>query len=62
MTERSVEMMVGLLAIHKAGGAYVPLDPTYPRDRIAYMVEDSKVTVLLTQDSLRGDLPKRRGW
>ena len=58
MTERSVEMMVGLLAIHKAGGAYVPLDPTYPRDRIAYTVEDSKVTVLLTQDSLRGDLPK----
>ncbi len=54
--ERSVEMMVGLIAIHKAGGAYVPLDPTYPKDRIAYMVEDSKVPVLLTQD--RVELPR----
>jgi natural product biosynthesis luciferase-like monooxygenase protein len=54
--ERSVEMMVGLIAIHKAGGAYVPLDPSYPKDRIAYMVEDSKVPVLLTQS--RVDLPK----
>ena len=69
MVERSVELMVGLLAIHKAGGAYVPLDPTYPRDRIAYMVEDSKVPVLLTLDRLRGrpaqaprpgDLPRLR--
>jgi natural product biosynthesis luciferase-like monooxygenase protein len=60
MVERSVELMVGLLAIHKAGGAYVPLDPTYPRDRIAYMVEDSKVPVLLTLERLRGDLPKHR--
>jgi natural product biosynthesis luciferase-like monooxygenase protein len=55
-TERSVEMMVGLIAIHKAGGAYVPLDPSYPKDRIAYMVEDAKVPVLLTQD--RVELPK----
>ncbi|MBC7991686.1 MAG: LLM class flavin-dependent oxidoreductase [Rhizobacter sp.] len=54
--ERSVEMMVGLIAIHKAGGAYVPLDPSYPKDRIAYMVEDSKVPVLLTQ--ARVELPK----
>jgi natural product biosynthesis luciferase-like monooxygenase protein len=58
--ERSVEMMVGLIAIHKAGGAYVPLDPSYPKDRIAYMVEDSKVPVLLTQERLRADLPKHR--
>ena len=58
--ERSVEMMVGLIAIHKAGGAYVPLDPTYPKDRIAYMVEDSKVPVLLSQEWLRHDLPKHR--
>jgi methionyl-tRNA formyltransferase len=41
MAERSVELIVGLIGIHKAGGAYVPLDPTYPRDRIAYMVEDA---------------------
>ncbi len=58
--ERSVEMMVGLLAIHKAGGAYVPLDPNYPRDRIAYMVEDSKVPVLLSLEWMRDDLPKHR--
>ncbi|HSV69344.1 MAG TPA: MupA/Atu3671 family FMN-dependent luciferase-like monooxygenase [Methylibium sp.] len=60
MCERSVELMVGLLAIQKAGGAYVPLDPSYPRDRIAYMVEDAKVPVLLTQERLRGELPKHR--
>jgi natural product biosynthesis luciferase-like monooxygenase protein len=59
-TERSIEMMVGLLAIQKAGGAYLPLDPTYPKDRIAYMVEDAKVPVLLTQERLLGDLPKHR--
>lgn len=58
--ERSVEMMVGLLAVHKAGGAYVPLDPAYPPDRIAYMIEDAKVPVLLTQERLRDDLPPHR--
>ncbi len=57
MCDRSVEMMVGLLAIHKAGGAYVPLDPSYPRERIAYMVEDAKAPVLLTMDHLRGEVP-----
>ncbi len=60
MCERSVELVVGLLAIQKAGGAYVPLDPSYPRERIAYMVEDAKVPVLLTQERLRGELPKHR--
>ncbi len=58
--ERSVELMVGLLAIHKAGGAYVPLDPTYPPDRIAYMIEDAKAPVLLTQERLRDELPPHR--
>ncbi|MGO7733585.1 AMP-binding protein, partial [Rhizobium johnstonii] len=38
--ERSIEMVVGLLAVLKAGGAYVPLDPAYPPDRLAYMLED----------------------
>ncbi|MBC3414337.1 AMP-binding protein, partial [Pseudomonas sp. SWRI51] len=47
--ERSVEMVVGLLAILKAGGAYVPLDPEYPQDRLSYMIEDSGVELLLTQ-------------
>ncbi len=55
--ERSIEMMVGLIAIHKAGGAYVPLDPAYPKDRLAYMVDDSKAHVLLTQQRLVGELP-----
>ncbi|MFR0676035.1 condensation domain-containing protein, partial [Enterobacterales bacterium AW_CKDN230030176-1A_HGKHYDSX7] len=58
-TERSVEMVVGLLAILKAGGAYVPLDPEYPQDRLRYMLEDSGVNLLLTQSHL--DLPVSEG-
>ena len=50
--ERSVEMVVGLLAIIKAGGAYVPLDPCYPAQRLTYMVEDSGIELLLTQHHL----------
>jgi amino acid adenylation domain-containing protein len=50
--ERSLDMVVGILAILKAGGAYVPLDPSYPIDRISYMLEDAHVAVLLTQQSL----------
>ncbi|SYX91578.1 Linear gramicidin synthase subunit C [Pseudomonas reidholzensis] len=55
--ERSLEMVVGLLGILKAGGAYVPLDPEYPQDRLAYMFEDSGITLLLTQAHLRDALP-----
>ncbi|OIN45327.1 non-ribosomal peptide synthetase [Pseudomonas costantinii] len=55
--ERSIEMVVGLLAILKAGGAYVPLDPEYPQDRLAYMIEDSGITLLLSQQSLLSLLP-----
>jgi amino acid adenylation domain-containing protein len=51
--ERSIEMIVGLLAILKAGGAYVPLDPAYPPERLAYMLEDSAPMVLLTQTGLK---------
>ncbi|MEH2050448.1 amino acid adenylation domain-containing protein [Nostoc sp.] len=47
--ERSLEMIVGLLGILKAGGAYVPLDPTYPQERLSFMLADSQVSVLLTQ-------------
>ena len=50
--ERSLEMMIGLLAIHKAGGAYLPLDPDFPADRLAFMVEDSQTTLILTQEKL----------
>jgi amino acid adenylation domain-containing protein len=50
--ERSIELVVGLLAITKAGGAYIPLDPNYPRERLNFIVEDSQLKVLLTQKSL----------
>lgn len=52
--ERSLNTVIGLLGILKAGGAYVPLDPTYPPERLAYMVEDAKISVLLTQKKLMG--------
>ncbi|HSN99533.1 MAG TPA: condensation domain-containing protein, partial [Candidatus Nanopelagicales bacterium] len=55
--ERSVEMAVAVLGILKAGGAYVPLDPTYPRERLAFMVEEIDAPVLLTQASLVDRLP-----
>jgi len=57
LVERSLDMVVGLLGILKAGGAYVPLDPAYPRERVAFMLEDSEVPVLLTQRHLLGSVP-----
>ncbi|WP_419789495.1 amino acid adenylation domain-containing protein [Pseudomonas edaphica] len=59
--ERSIDMVVGLLAVLKAGGAYVPLDPEYPRERLAYMLEDSGVKLLLTQAHLLEQLPIPEG-
>jgi amino acid adenylation domain-containing protein len=59
--ERSVELLVAILGILKAGGAYVPLDPEYPRQRLAFMLDDCAAPVLLTQDALRGGLPDYRG-
>lgn len=56
--DRSLEIVVGLLGILKAGGAYVPIDPGYPRDRVAYMVNDAAPKVLLTQSHLRERLPE----
>jgi amino acid adenylation domain-containing protein len=50
--ERSIEMVVGLLAIHKAGSAYLPLDPDFPADRLALMIEDSQAPMILTQQRL----------
>ena len=55
--ERSLQMVVGLLGILKAGGAYLPLDPSYPPERLAFMLEDSRAPVLLTQSSLVDELP-----
>jgi len=60
--ERSIEMVVGLLAILKTGGVYVPLDPEYPRDRLAYMMDDSGIRLLLTQRAVRGRLPALDGF
>ncbi len=51
--ERSLEMVVSLLGILKAGGSYVSLDPAYPQDRLQYMIENSQLSVLLTQQKLR---------
>ncbi|MEH1778675.1 MAG: amino acid adenylation domain-containing protein [Nostoc sp.] len=56
--ERSLEMIVGLLAILKAGGAYVPLDPAYPSERLALMLEDSQLSILLTKQNLLSKLPE----
>lgn len=56
--ERSLEMVVGLLGILKAGGAYVPLDPTYPKERLAFLVQDAQPSVLLTQERLLPRLPE----
>ncbi|WP_414582659.1 amino acid adenylation domain-containing protein [Scytonema sp. PCC 10023] len=55
--ERSIEMVVGLLAIMKAGGAYMPLDPAYPKERLAFTLSDSQVSVLLAHTHLVDDLP-----
>ncbi len=50
--ERSLEMLIGLLGILKAGGAYVMLDPNYPVERLAFMLQDAHIPVLLTQQKL----------
>jgi amino acid adenylation domain-containing protein/non-ribosomal peptide synthase protein (TIGR01720 family) len=55
--ERSVEMIVGILAILKAGGAYLPLDAAYPPERQAFMLQDGQVAVMLTHQSLCDNLP-----
>ncbi len=55
--ERSVEAIVGILGVLQAGGAYLPLDPEYPRERLAFILEDSRAGVLLTQERLLPRLP-----
>ncbi|HEY6802400.1 MAG TPA: non-ribosomal peptide synthase/polyketide synthase [Pyrinomonadaceae bacterium] len=59
--ERSIELVVGLLGVLKAGGAYLPIDPGHPLDRISFMLEDSGVPVLLSQERLVDVLPSYWG-
>ncbi len=59
LVERSLDMVVGLLGILQAGGAYVPLDPAFPENRLSYMVEDSKMKVLVTHHGLEENLAVR---
>lgn len=56
--ERSLEMVVALLATLKAGGAYVPLDPAYNSERLAHMLKDAQISVLLTQQKLVSQIPQ----
>jgi amino acid adenylation domain-containing protein len=57
LLERSIELVVALLAVLKAGGAYIPLDPSFPKDRLSFMLEDSRAAVLITQESLLATAP-----
>jgi amino acid adenylation domain-containing protein len=59
--ERSLDVIVGLLAILKTGGVYVPLDPTYPKERLAFMLKDTAAKIVLTQEKLLNQLPKHEG-
>src|SRR5262249_51848502 len=59
--DRSAEMVAALLGALEAGAAYVPLDPAYPSDRLAYLLEDSKVLLVLTTRELAGRLPALTG-
>ncbi|MBD2355858.1 amino acid adenylation domain-containing protein [Tolypothrix sp. FACHB-123] len=55
--QRSLDMIVGIFAILKAGAAYLPLDPTYPAERLAYMVDDAQVSVIISHNQWRSQLP-----
>jgi amino acid adenylation domain-containing protein len=54
---RTVDMVVGLFAVLKAGAAYVPLDPSFPRERLDFMVRDAGITIVISDNAAKGDLP-----
>jgi non-ribosomal peptide synthetase component F len=54
--ERSIAMVIAILAVTKSGGAYVPLEPSYPSERLGYMVRDSELKIVLTQEAMRGKI------
>ncbi|EEF63276.1 hybrid non-ribosomal peptide synthetase/type I polyketide synthase [Pedosphaera parvula] len=58
--ERSIEMVVGVMAIMKAGGAYVPMDPAFPKEHLGYLVEDARMPVIVTQQKLVSELPPHK--
>jgi amino acid adenylation domain-containing protein len=58
--ERSIEMVMGLLAILKSGAAYVPLDPSYPKERLAFIIEDARLPLLVTKQKLIDSLPSHQ--
>src|SRR5580658_6217571 len=59
--DRSLEMVVAILGVLKAGGCYVPIDLAYPKERVAFMLEDAEAPILLTQGSLASSLPAGSG-
>jgi len=56
--ERSIELVIGILGVLKAGGVYVPLDPKYPKERLAFIINDANISIVITQDHLISQLPK----
>ena len=56
--ERSVDMVVALLAVLKTGGAYLPLDPAYPKERLGLIIEDARIELVITREPLAGNLPE----
>ncbi|MEM7342693.1 MAG: amino acid adenylation domain-containing protein [Chloroflexota bacterium] len=61
LTERTSEMVIGMLAVLKLGAAYVPMDPAYPPHRLAHMIEDAELSVILTEQAVTEVLPSYRG-
>ena len=59
--ERSLEMVIGMLAVLKAGGGYVPLDPTYPAERLSFMMQDAQVNIILTQKKISNQIKCEQG-